>query len=349
MKRKIIVAPLNWGLGHASRCVPIINALIKENYTPIIASDGSALRFLKQEFPALETLELPSYNIKYGKNLKKDLLLQLPTILRTIKQEQEIINLFVAENLDVIGLISDNRFGIRSSKIPSVYITHQVNILAGFFTPFASKLHQKIINKFDECWIPDNLRSDFSGKLSISGQNLNQKFIGVLSRFKKQELERDIDVLIIISGPEPNRSFLEEKLISAFKNDKRKIVFVLGVIEETQKKWTNNNCTFYNFLLSEELEQKINTSEVVVCRSGYSSILDLAILGKKVFFIPTKNQPEQEYLAEYLEAKKIAPFSTIKNFTVDKLKEVDSYTGFKSVENNLDTGLFSLFHSKRKF
>ena len=222
MKNKIIVAPLNWGLGHVSRCVPIINALIKENYTPVIASDGNALKFIKHEFSDLETLELPSYNIKYGKNLKKNLFLQLPTILRAIKEERKIIELFLINNSGVSGIISDNRFGVRSSIIPSIYITHQLNILSGFTTFFTSSIHQKIIKKFDECWIPDNSNSEFSGKLSISSRKLNQKFIGVLSRFKKEELEKNIAVLVIISGPEPNRTFLEEKLIAAFKNDKRK-------------------------------------------------------------------------------------------------------------------------------
>lgn len=348
MKKKIIVAPLNWGLGHASRCVPIINALIKDNFTPIIASDGSSLEFLKQEFPYLETLHLPSYNIKYGKNLKKNLFLQLPTILRAIKEERKIIDLFITKNSTVSGIISDNRFGVRSSIIPSIYITHQINILSGLTTFFTSRIHQNIIKKFDECWIPDNSNSEFSGKLSTSSRKLNQKFIGALSRFKREELEQSIAVLIILSGPEPNRTFLEEKLISAFKNDKRNVVFVLGKIEAVQKSWVINNCTFYNFLLSEELEHKINSSKVILCRSGYSSILDLAVLGKKVFFIPTKNQPEQEYLANYLEDTKLAPFSEVANFTSEKLKEVKFYKGLQVAKVEFDVALFSLFHSKRK-
>jgi uncharacterized protein (TIGR00661 family) len=347
--KKIIVAPLNWGLGHAARCIPIIIALQEEKFTPIIASDGSALQFLKHEFPDLETLELPSYNIKYGKNLIKNLLLQGPTILRAIQKERKIIALFIDKNTDVEGVISDNRFGARNSKVPSVYITHQLNVLSGFTTYLTSKTHQIIIKKFDECWVPDMVNSEFSGKLSSSKRKLNQKFIGALSRFKKQDLKKDITILVILSGPEPNRTFLEKKLTSAFKNDTRKIVFVLGQIEKVQKTWKNNNCTFHNFLLTEALEKKINSSEIIICRSGYSSILDLATLGKKVFFIPTKNQPEQEYLATYLKQQKIGPFSKIENFAPENLNEVENYTGFKSIKTDFDTNLFRLFHSKRKF
>ena len=347
--KKIIVAPLNWGLGHAARCIPIINALQEENFTPIIASDGRALQFLKHEFPDLETLELPSYNITYGKNLRKNLFLQVPTILRAMQKEWKIIAFFLDKNIDVVGVISDNRFGARNSKVPSVYISHQLNVLSGFTTYLTSKIHQIIIKNFHECWIPDNSNSEFSGKLSSSKKKLNQKFIGALSRFKKQDLKKDIAVLVMLSGPEPNRTFLEEKLTSAFKNDTRKIVFVLGQIEKVQKTWKNNNCTFYNFLLTEALEQKINSAEIIICRSGYSSILDLAALGKKVFFIPTKNQPEQEYLAIYLKQQNIAPFSELENFTPEKLNELENYTGFKSIKTDFDTDLLRLFHRKRKF
>ncbi|QOD59667.1 glycosyltransferase [Polaribacter haliotis] len=347
-KKKIIVAPLNWGLGHASRCVPIINALLENNFTPIIASDGKALGFLQQEFPSLETLKLSSYKIKYGKNLKKNLFLQLPRIFRAIQLEKKIIQLYIDKNTDVVGIISDNRFGVRSKKVTSIYITHQINILSNVTTFFTSKIHQKIIKRFDECWVPDNLNSEFSGKLSTSKRNVNQKFIGVLSRFKKLETSKNIDVLVLLSGPEPNRTYLEERLISAFNNDKRKIVFVLGKVEKIQKKWTNNNCTFYNYALSEELNKLLNSSRVVVCRSGYSSVIDLAVLNKKAFLIPTKNQPEQEYLARYLKSKKLAPFCEEHLFTSERLVETENYSGLKSEETKINQDLYRLFHRKRK-
>ncbi|WP_299054212.1 glycosyltransferase [uncultured Polaribacter sp.] len=344
--KKIIIAPLNWGLGHATRCIPIINALISEKFTPIIASDGNALEFLKQEFPTLETILLPSYNITYGKNLKLSLLLQLPKIIKAVQQEHAVIKHFLAANKDVVGLISDNRFGVRNNTIPSVYITHQLNVLSGFTSMLTSKIHQIIIKKFDECWVPDQLNSEFSGKLSISNQPLNQKFIGVLSRFTKQELPEVIDVLVIISGPEPSRTNFEKKLISEFKNDTRNIVFVLGIVEKHQKKWKENNCTFYNYVLSAELESFINSSKVVVCRSGYTSIMDLAVLEKKVFFIPTKNQEEQEYLATYLYKNKTAPFSNLIDFTAEKLDQIAAYKGLSAQSHTLDSVLFGLFHGK---
>ncbi len=348
ISKKIIIAPLNWGLGHATRCVPIINALLENGFQPIIASDGQALKFLKQEFPNLESLELPSYKISYGKNLKLKLLLKFLRIYKAVQQEKKRIQNFIDKNKDVVGIISDNRFGVFSNKIPSVYLTHQINVLSGITTFITSYFHQKIIKKFDECWIPDYLNSQFSGKLSSTNKKINTKFIGVLSRFKKEKLKKEIDILVILSGPEPNRTLLENKLISEFKHDKRTIVFVLGKVEDEQKKWTSENIVFYNYLLSNQLQQKINLSKIVVCRSGYSSIMDLAVLKKKVFLIPTKNQSEQEYLAKYLERTKFAPFSTIEGFSKEKLLELQKYNGLKTKPLKLDKNLFCLFERKRK-
>lgn len=346
--KKIIVAPLNWGLGHAARCVPIIYALLENKFTPIIASDGNALLFLQKEFPELEFIELPSYQIKYGKNLKMSLLLQAPKIWEAVKIEQKIISDFIDKNKDVVGVISDNRFGVRSDKIPAVYITHQLNVLSGFSTFLTSKVHQNIIKKFDQCWIPDTKNSEFSGKLSTTKNRLNQKYIGVLSRFKREEIQQNIDVLILLSGPEPNRTFLEEKLKAAFLKLDKKIVLVQGKVAHQQKKATEKNIIIYNYLLSAELQKVINQSKIVVCRSGYSSIMDLAVLDKKAFFIPTKNQSEQEYLADYLAQKKIAPFSFEESFKIEKLLELENYSGLKSEITNLNSELFSLFERKRK-
>lgn len=348
ISKKIIIAPLNWGLGHVTRCVPLINALLENGFQPIIASDGQALKFLKQEFPNLESLELPSYQISYGKNLKLKLLLKFPRIYKVVQQEKKRIQNFIDKNNDVVGIISDNRFGVFSNKVPSIYLTHQIKVFSGFSTFITSYFHQKIIRNFDECWVPDNIRSEFSGRLTSINKYKNVRFIGVLSRFQKEYFKKEIDILVLLSGPEPNRTLLESRLISEFRNDTRTIVFVLGKVEDEQKKWVSENITFYNYLLSNQLEKILNLSKIIVCRSGYSSIMDLAVLEKKVFFIPTKNQPEQEYLAKHLENKKIAPFSTLKGFSKEKLLEVDNYDGLKSEETKLSKDLFSLFKRKRK-
>lgn len=346
--KKIIIAPLNWGLGHATRCVPIIRVIIKSGYTPIIASDGIALAYLQKEFPTIESVVLPAYSISYQKNLKLGLLFQLPKIWKTVKREQLIIENLVIKDTEIIGVISDNRFGVRSHKVTSIYITHQINVLSGFTTWLTSKIHRNIIQKFDECWIPDTKDSSFSGKLSSSYEKLNIKtrFLGVLSRFEKQLVPQDIDALAIISGVEPNRTLLENRLKKELAKINGKVVIICGRMEEKQTISEEKNIKIYNFALYNELENFINRAKVVVCRSGYSSIMDLAVLQKKVMFIPTKHQTEQEYLAQYLATNKIAPFVFEKDFLVTSLGELVNFSGLNAQKTALNNDLFRLFKRK---
>jgi uncharacterized protein (TIGR00661 family) len=347
-KKNILVAPLNWGIGHATRCIPIINKLIKLNFNPIIASDGDALKLLRKEFPKLKCIELPSYNIKYPKKglfFKWKIISLAPKILKAVKEERKIIEKLISSE-DLSGIISDNRFGVRSKRAPSVFISHQLNVLSGSSTFLSSFLHQKYINKFDQCWIPDSKSMSLAYKLSNSSKVKKQQFIGLLSRFKKQNLPIIYDLLIVLSGVEPLRAKLEKKLISELKNYDGRVLFVQGVITEIQETWTQNNITFYNFLLSNELEKAINQSELILSRSGYSTIMDLAVLEKKAFFIPTEGQYEQEYLAKHLRNLRIAPFSSTKKFNIELLKEVENYDGFSGLVSEINSDLFNLFHSK---
>ena len=344
--KKIIIAPLNWGLGHATRCVPIIKELQKSNFTPVIASDGTALQFLIKEFPSLEFFELPSYKISYGRNLKWSLIRKIPTIVRAVHKERLLIQEYIHQNPDVGGIISDNRFGCYYTKIPSVYITHQLNVLSGFLTPVTSFFHRRVIRKYNECWIPDEENSLYSGKLSRSSKNLNQKYIGVLSRFKKQELPQDIDVLILLSGPEPNRTLLEIKLTSIFKTSSKKVYLIQGIVEKTQKTTKENQLTIVNFMLTKQLEHTLNLSKMVICRAGYSSVLDLVSLRKKALLIPTKFQNEQEYLAKYLQQK--GYFSFVKERKVNKntLDVFPEFTPANYQKKVFNSKLFHLFHGK---
>jgi len=344
--KKIIIAPLNWGLGHATRCVPIIKELQKSNFTPVIASDGTALQFLIKEFPSLEFFELPSYKISYGRNLKWSLIRKIPTIVRAVHKERLLIREYIHQNPNVVGIISDNRFGCYYTKIPSVYITHQLNVLSGFLTPVTSFFHRRVIRKYNECWIPDEENSVYSGKLSRSSKNLNQKYIGVLSRFKKQELPQDIDVLILLSGPEPNRTQLEIKLTSIFKTSSKKVYLIQGVVEKIQKTTKENQLTIVNFMLTKQLEHTLNLSKMVICRAGYSSVLDLVSLRKKALLIPTKFQNEQEYLAKYLQQK--GYFSFVKERKVNKntLDVFPEFTPANYQKKVFNSKLFHLFHGK---
>ena len=334
-------------MGHATRCVPIIQALIDDGFEPVLASDGNALLLLQKEFPFLKSYTLPSYNIKYsktGKNLKFKLLLSVTSILLAVRKEKNIVSKLI-KNENIEGVISDNRFGVFSTKIPSVYITHQLNVLSGRTTFITSKTHQKIIAKHKECWVPDfETEPTFSGNLGHLGNNsFKLKYIGILSRLKPSKVQIKYNLLVLLSGPEPQRTMLENKLLFELQNYKGNILFVRGILSNSTKISAKNNIEIIDYLGTEALEKAINESDLVLARSGYSTIMDLAVLGKKAFFIPTPGQFEQEYLAESIEGKGIAPFSKQKDFNLKKLDETENYSGFSPCKTKIDLNLFSLF------
>ena len=346
--KNILVAPLNWGLGHATRCIPIINALLNIGYTPILASDGDALILLQKEFPDIACVELPAYNISYAKNgrfFKWKMFCNMPGIIKAIKKEQQHIKKIVAQ-FDISGIISDNRLGVYHNDIPSVYITHQLNVLSGCSTNFTSWLHQKTISKFNECWVPDIIGDiSFSGKLGQAKNNLkNVKHIGLLSRFKNTNTPVVYDYLIILSGPEPQRSLLEVKLLNEFQKTSKKVLCIQGKVAPEQLIKTLGNITIYNFMTSNELEDIINRSDSIISRSGYTTIMDLATITKKAFFIPTPGQYEQLYLAKRMKELKYAPYATQEQFSLKNLKELIDYKGLYNSDMSTDfKTLFKIF------
>lgn len=348
MKKRILVAPLNWGLGHATRSIPIIKALIQQGFVPVIASDGEALSLLKKEFPHLEAIELPSYKITYPKKglfFKLNILKGSPKMFKAIRAEKKAVK-YIIETCRIDGIISDNRLGIYSKKVPSVFITHQLQVLSGNTTWLSTKLHQIFIKRFDECWVPD-----YQGEFNLSGilghlkfHEIPTKYIGPLSRFHKIDTEMKYDVMVLLSGPEPQRTILEEKLFKAFENYKGSVLFVKGIVENEQKCTKMNNMVIYNFMTSELLGKAINESALIVSRSGYTTIMDLAKLNKKAFFIPTPGQFEQEYLAKRLTEQSIVPSCHQDDFTVNSLNNIEHYTGLNDFDYEVNfKKLFSLF------
>ena len=356
-KKRILVAPLNWGLGHATRCIPVIRALTEQNFVPVIASDGDALHLLQKEFPELEHYSLPSYSVQYSKYpfwLKFKLLSKTPHIQRTISKELKCTEDFIRTK-NISGIISDNRWGVRSSLVPSVFITHQIKVLSGLTTLISSKIQQGYINKFDECWVPDLPGAiNLSGKMSHSKKTgFPVKYLGLLSRFEKEELSIEYDILVLLSGPEPQRSILEKIIFRELKDTKGKIYIIRGVVEKIQKIEKKENFTVCNFMTSVELENVINSSNLVISRSGYTSLMDLAKLEKASFLIPTPGQPEQEYLARRLKKLGLSAGCSQSKFTAEKLKKVKDYSGLSfftsrpgSIESDDFRGVFALFQGE---
>lgn len=347
ISKNILIAPLNWGLGHATRCIPIINAIIANGDTPIIASDGAALRLLKKEFPALQFITLPGYSIQYPKNgqfFKLRLLKDSPRIWNAIRKEHALLQELIAiHNID--GVISDNRLGMYSNLVPSVIITHQLQVLSGTTTWLSTHLHQHYIKKFDACWVPDvNGVHSLSGNLSnCDDPHINKVYLGPLSRFEKSTKEQvKYDLMVLLSGPEPQRQMLEDKLIKEVQSYDGNVLFVAGKISKKQITEKKGKVTYYNFLSTDGLQKALDRSKVVLSRSGYTTIMDLHKLQKKAFFIPTPGQFEQEYLARSLEEQGIAPFATQDEFTIKDLERIENYAGLGTIQSSTSTSISSI-------
>ena len=307
LKPKILIAPLDWGLGHATRCIPVIKTLLKNNCSVLIAAQGQTKFLLQKEFPQLDSVELKGYHINYSKNkwsLPFVIAGQIPKIISTIQDENQRVKDIVKEH-SVDGIISDNRFGLYHQSIPSVFITHQLMIKT-FLGNSADHLLQKInynyINRFTECWIPDNEGSgNLAGELSHPEKkpSIPVHYIGPLSRFEKVP-QKENHLLILLSGPEPQRTILENLLAEQLKDYKGKVVLLRGLPAETSELKLPQNISVYNHLPAGELNKVLADASLVIGRCGYSTVMDLAFLQKKSILIPTPGQTEQEYLSKYL-------------------------------------------------
>ena len=345
-KKRILISPLDWGIGHATRCVPIIKELLKRDYEVVIGAEGRPMKLLMQEFPEVEIIRFTGYNINYSKYLPAttSLIFQIPKIFWNIKRENKILDKII-DDYKIDGVISDSRFGLYTKKVPCVFLTHQLKIKSPFFEKYLQNLNYKFINKFNQCWIIDDEKNNLAGELSMPKFfPENYKYIGPLSRFENIEEEKKYDILCLISGPEPQRTIFEKGLIKAIKKRQEKTLIILGKPEQKFSKKTSN-ITIKSHLNARELNKAIIESNFVISRSGYSTIMDLVKLGKKAFFIPTPGQTEQEYLARYFFERKICYYQKQENFDLNKaLNKSKSYRGFSKIETKIEwESLFSLF------
>jgi len=311
----VLVAPLDWGLGHATRCIPIINEFLKIGCEVIIACDGPQKKLLEDEFPTLDFFDLRGYRVRYSTNkgltfLK--IILQAPKILIQINRENKWLSRFLMkERVDVV--VSDNRYGLHAQGLCSVFITHQLHISTGSYQFFGRKISgiaSRYINQFSYCWVPDQPGPDsLAGRLSIPHKftHIPVRYIGPLSRMKKIEgVEKKWDLLIMLSGPEPQRTILEKKFLGQLHSHTARVLFVRGLPGEQSLPEVGLTIHIVNHLSGQELNQALCASELVICRAGYTSIMELMSLGKKCVLIPTPGQPEQQSLATYLSDKKLA-------------------------------------------
>lgn len=309
----ILVAPLNWGLGHAARVIPIINRLINEGAEVILGGDGESLKLLRAEFPQLPYVELPELKITYskGKSQVWAMLKQLPAIIRySIKEHKAIKD--IVKRYNITKVISDNRFGLYGSGAYSIYITHQIMVKMPawlkLLEPLVYRIHKSVIERYNECWVPDyaDTERSLAGDLTHSYPlPCNARFIGPLSRFEKLKdccKPIDCDVLAIMSGVEPHRTIYEKSIAERYRDSSLKVILVRGKAFTKDGGDINyGNIDVKGVLSASELLPYILGAKKIICRSGYTSVMDMHILGKtNVEWSATPGQTEQEYLLSVL-------------------------------------------------
>ncbi len=352
--QRILVAPLDWGLGHATRCIPLIETLLAAGHQVVLAGAGDSLVLLQQRYPQLLSLPLPGYDVRYpaGKGLLLYLLRQLPRLLGVIRRENHLLQSWIAaHHLDQV--ISDNRYGMWSAEIPCFFLCHQ---LAPLPVPRWRWLHQRVyrlhlrwLRPFTEIWVPD-----FHAGQTLAGDLVHRfaypekvRFLGPLSRFQfvphparteTDTLRKKGDIVVILSGPEPQRSLFEASIRRQAPLTPRSILLVQGKPQQTNHE-KQGNLTVQHYLDTEALYSVLRQAEVVISRPGYSSLMDYATLGlKQMILVPTPGQTEQQYLADRLQKQHLAYTASQKAFDlVAALQAVREYPGFRQGIDSRET------------
>lgn len=310
---RILIAPLNWGLGHATRCIPLIQRYLNEGAEVWVGSTGEALRLLHKRFPSLSTIELAPLSIRYnaGNNQVTAILRAFPQLIRFAIGNHKIIE-HLLDSISFDLIISDNCFGVWSKRCKCIYMTHQLYIRLPYpwrgLEAIASACHAHLYNIYKEIWVPD-----YEGNINLSGMlghpkhlDPRVKYIGPLSRFTSFQQETTTksaskyDVVALLSGPEPQRTIFEQYIFTRFRDTNSNVLIIQGKTDEPKTYFVRQNITLVSHLNDDETIKQLRETNLIISRSGYSTIMDLHVLGllDKAELIPTPGQPEQEYLAK---------------------------------------------------
>lgn len=339
--KNILIAPLDWGLGHTTRCVPIISYLQQLGHNVLFAGNEQQKAYISATVPSITTIHLDGYNVRYSNSphlFALTLLRQLPSLKRSIKKENSWLQQ-VVQDYNIDAVISDNRYGLYHTTIPCVILTHQLQILSGkgvLFDNVLRQIHYRYLEKFSSCWVVDVAQQpNLAGKMAHPTQMPKRvQYIGWLSQTVRDDDAVGKHLLIILSGPEPQRTILSNILWKEAISYNGKVVFVAGNSHADKPAIIPPHITYHPILSKDELATAFNNAELVVCRSGYSTVMDLVKLNKKAILIPTPAQTEQEYLAKQLHKQGIFMRSTQNRFNLKAMLQASSSFPYKSLNTD---------------
>ena len=343
-KPLLLFSPLDWGLGHTTRSLPILREFLHYGFEIIVACNSIQKLILAAELPNRAFTALEGYNVNYPRNgagFRWKIGSQLINILTKVKHENQWVCKFTASHaVDLI--LSDNRYGFHHPAVPSVFITHQLAPKTGLgrkSDALVQRFLYRHINKFTECWIPDVQQApSLSGELSHT-QKLPHtaiQYIGQLTRFHENIsiATEDNLLLLVLSGPEPQRTIFENIVLQQLPAAPYKTIVVRGLPAAKQQPNPVDSVVFYNHLEAEQLNDLALKAQYVLCRPGYTSLMDMLSLKKKMIVVPTPGQTEQEYLAGHLSKNKIAVSFKQKNFDLRNALATAAHYSFNNFQTN---------------
>jgi len=344
----VLVSPLNWGLGHATRDIPVIHELMRRGHDVTIAACGNALSALRREFPDCQWIEFPDYPAPYssGSLFLPKFCAYLPLMVHALAAERRILQRILAQETYHL-IISDNRLGVYSDSIPSVFITHQIHF---HFPPviwpvelFALLLNRVLHSRFERVIVPDNPPGPCSlaGKLSrplLPATFRHIYFAGILATAQKQDVAEDLDYLCIISGPEPQRTIFEKTLLPQLPEIPGSKVVLLGSPNHRNVIYPDPHTVIKSYVDTAEKIGLLNRARFIICRSGYTTMMELAEVQKRHgLFVPTPGQTEQEYLSAYYS--KSGWFLSQNQYQIDLARDVAAaqpFSGFPVMPSTLE-------------
>ncbi len=340
--KKILITPLDWGAGHTTRCIPLAAHLLQTGHKPIVAGNEAQMAIIDQYFNGcIDTIYIAGYNVTYSgvnKVAQAGLLLQTPRLLKTIGQENIRLKEIV-KDLKPDGIISDNRYGMYHAHVPSVIMTHQLRIQSGLGNTVDNvlqRMHYKYLNRFSATWVVDTETSPgLAGTLSHPATMPDRyKYIGLLSRFAgavNAAPKENGPILMLISGPEPQRTEFSRMLWQQALKHNGEVIFAEGREAVTAPADVPAHITYHKRIDGPALADAIKSASMVVCRSGYSTLMDLRAINKPAIVIPTPGQTEQQYLGRMLHDSGVFYSTTQKGFDLQRtLKETAVFPFYKT-------------------
>lgn len=293
VNQRILLSPLNWGMGHVARCIGLIHQLQNQGNELFIACEEAQKVVFEEYFEGITFISHSGYPFYFGGkgHFGLDLLRRMKSLSKRMKQERVEVEKMVDDHT-IDYVISDHRYGFQSKRAHSIFMTHQVNLPLKWYEKSVGKIHRKLMLKFDHIWILDDESSSLAGKLSENCPK-NGMYIGHYSRFSlyEQLASKSDEIVLIASGPDVYARLLIENVLAENRDVNKLIVMHAPSLKLSLEVSANSGDW-------KEKDALIRSASHIISHSGYSTLMDCKVLGISATFYPTKGQTEQEYLAK---------------------------------------------------